>query len=137
MTEITKRRLAGMVFIVFATLIIFSVLSGKMRDAAHLWPLIAVVVIFLLAGVKLVTDVSGRISDLAGGVIFALLSSIGAYIAITGPRLEGGIPFLPYVWNQNLGRLFFGIGSLLTAGGGFWFFRRAYQRKSSPTKKPS
>jgi hypothetical protein len=130
MTKTGQRRLAGLGMIVISALILFGIHSGKMPTRGHPWLLIAIAVVFFLAGVKLTTGVTGRVSDVMAGIVFALMSSMGCYIAIRNLPLGGGNPFLSRTWNQTLGRTLFGVGALLTASAGLWFFHRGFRRKS-------
>ncbi len=55
------------------------------------------------------------------GALFALLFCLGSgsyalWIAITGPTVTGGVPFVPYEVNQVIGRVVFGVSGLICFG---------------------
>jgi hypothetical protein len=99
------------------------------------WPLLVVGGVFFLAGVQLVrtaispASASGFLSYLTAALVCAGFASLGAWIALSGPKLEGGLPGLPYAWNQSLGRALFGLGVLLCAGMAVWFFLRGVRAR--------
>lgn len=54
-----------------------------------------------------------------GAGVFAL------YIAISGQRVAGGLPFIPDAWNQMMGRVMFAAGGVATLGIAVLAFRDA------------
>lgn len=73
-----------------------------------------------------------RFSTLVAGIICAGLSALGFYIAITGKRLGGGIPFIPDAWNQIVGRVFIGFGACITALMAVFALRQALRSNRKP-----
>jgi hypothetical protein len=55
-----------------------------------------------------------RFAALAGGLICAVLSATGFYVAVSGAPVAGGIPFIPAAWNQGLGRALIALGAMVT-----------------------
>lgn len=72
----------------------------------------------------------GKLSSLIGGIICAVLSVLGFYVAIWGDEISGGIPFLPGGVNILLGRLMFGGGAFITALLALYAFSELFRRKS-------
>jgi hypothetical protein len=62
-----------------------------------------------------------------GGAICLALSATGCYIALSGGRLETGIPFIPDALNQSIGRLLIGFGAIATGALGVYAFREAWK----------
>jgi hypothetical protein len=48
------------------------------------------------------------------------------YVALLAPTVDGGIPFLPEVVNQTLGRIAFGAGAVIPALIALYAFWEAY-----------
>jgi len=63
-----------------------------------------------------------RFSALIGILFFAGFSTASLFVAFSHVKLDGGIPFIPEILNQVLGKILFGIVGVLTAGGAFFFF---------------
>lgn len=63
---------------------------------------------------------NSRRNPLGATFAFAFCIAGGTYalwLAATGPRLSGGIPWLlPDAWNQMLGRVMFGVCGLISFG---------------------
>lgn len=62
-----------------------------------------------------------RPGNTRAGALLAFVFCIGGglinlWIAITGPEVSGGIPFIPYELNQMIGRVFFGVSGVICFG---------------------
>ena len=88
--------------------------------------------VFFLGGLQLVTGAKGRGSFLMGGLVCAGLSFLGFWAAFSKGPVSGGIPFIPYAWNQTLGKTLFGGGALLTAAAAAWFLAKALKQANRP-----
>jgi hypothetical protein len=92
--------------------------------------LLAVALIFALAGVQLVAGMKGRVSALMGGLVCAGFSVLGFLAAFGHGPIEGGIPFLPHAWNQKIGKFVFGGGACISAMMAIYFLRQSLKPKS-------
>ncbi len=59
------------------------------------------------------TPAAPRLGALLALVILVSLGAMALWIAIAGPRVSGGLPWLPDLWNQRLGRTVFGFGGIV------------------------
>ncbi len=103
------------------------------------WPVVVAGLLFVLAGLTLVTNIKGRPAALLGCLIMAGLASLGFFAAFGPGDVGGGIPFLPSAWNQRLGRIAFGAGACLTAVCALLAFYQAVKpdkKKGAPRTPP-
>jgi hypothetical protein len=125
-----RRRFMGFAFIAVSGYLAFRFYAINTPFSRRLLLLI-VIVLFLLAGIQLVTDIKGRLLSLMVGVIFAGLSMLGFFAAFSG-EIHGGIPFFPAAWNQALGKVIFAFGACITASMALWCI---YQAVKTNAKK--
>ncbi|MGA2070313.1 MAG: hypothetical protein ABSG97_03110 [Sedimentisphaerales bacterium] len=129
-TEIRRRRFMGFVFIAVSGYLAFRFYTMNTPFSRRLLLLI-VIVLFLLAGIQLVTDIKGRLLSLMVGVIFVGFSILGFFAAFSG-EIHGGIPFFPAAWNQAFGKALFAFGDCITAAMALWCI---YQAVKPNTKR--
>ena len=72
----------------------------------------------------------GKLSSLLGGIICAVLSALGFYVAFWGDTISGGIPLLPEGLNTFIGRLMFGAGAFITALLALYAFSELFRKKN-------
>ena len=118
-----RRRFMGFAFIAVSGYLAFRFYTMNTPFSRRLLLLI-VIVLFLLAGIQLVTDIKGRLLSLMVGVIFAGFSILGFFAAFSG-EIHGGIPFFPATWNQALGKVIFAFGACITAALALWCIYKA------------
>lgn len=72
-----------------------------------------------------------RISSFLGGVICLILSLTGFYATFSAGPITGGLPFLPDVMNSMIGRIFFGLGALITGCLAVYAFYEFFGKRTS------
>lgn len=81
---------------------------------------------WLGAGALLAGDTRPRLNNLFGGLVLALLATIGGWVSIFGTEsaFGGGVPFVSHTSNAWIARVIFGGGAILCAGLSAYAFRR-------------
>jgi len=125
MADLQQRHLMGLLVVGLSALVTFFACSEHKMSTNQKWLLIVVAFIFALAGLQLITAAKGRFSALMAGLVCGGFSGLGFFVAFSRETLQGGIPFIPATWNQNIGHMLFGFGALITAAMAFYFFVRA------------
>jgi hypothetical protein len=125
-SEGRRRPLIGALFLAVGIFIFFI----KRTQFHTEWIQSVVGGMFALVGVQLIIAIKGRVSALMGALICSGFSALGFYAAFGHGPIEGGIPFIPDVWNQKIGRILFGGAACLTALMAIYFLRQAW--KPSP-----
>lgn len=120
-----RDRLWGVIMIGVGLGLAVVVLACPQEDLPS-WPAFVAAMIFFLAGLATATGVKGGLGYTLGGLICAGMASLGFFAAFGPGKIEGDdIPFIPFAWNQMLGRIGFGVGASLTAAFALWWFYRA------------
>ena len=123
--EDQMRRRAGVPFLILGIVIpLIWIASG--RSVAHSWVIYVSGATFFAGGLLAFTKGRGPISELVGGIVCLLMSSLGFFAAFSPGRNEGSeIFFLSDAQNQMLGRIAFAMGAMLTMAFGCLFVWRS------------
>lgn len=71
--------------------------------------------VFIIAGCMILVGRQSRLNDLLAAILCLIFGLIGAWVAIfsSSDGFSGGLPFLSSEANIKLGRIVFGLGSLI------------------------
>ena len=104
--------------------------TGEAGLSTPSWIVVAAGLVFVIAGFMILLARHPRANNLLAGILLLLFGVIGAWVSLfgSGDNMTGGLPFLPHELNARLGRVLFGLGSLLCFAMSVYAFRRATSR---------
>jgi hypothetical protein len=112
----------------YALLLASGVIPGQMANDTPVWIVAAAGMAFVIAGFMIFLRNHSRALDLLAAIL------LGAFTAITGwitfysspEGFSGGIPFLPRDMNVSVGRIMFGLGTLMCFAGFLYALKRFF-----------
>jgi hypothetical protein len=114
----------------YALLAAVGVLPIETANDTPMWVVGLIGVMFIIAGIMIFLRNHSRALDFFAGIILASFTLITGWIAFfASPEgFSGGIPFLPRAMNVTLGRVMFGLGSIMCFGGFLYAVKRLFGR---------
>lgn len=93
--------------------------------------------VFVIAGLMIFVGQQSRMNDLLAAILCAMFGVMGVWVAFISSDhgFSGGIPFIPKQTNIILGRVMFGLGSIISFALSIWALRRFLSNKAA-TDKP-
>ena len=112
----------------YALLFSAGVIPGETANDTPLWVLTAVGVVFVIAGFMIFLRHHSRALDLLAAILLGAFTLIAGWVAFySSPEgFSGGIPFAPRDWNISLGRIMFGLGTLMCFAGFLYALKRFF-----------
>ena len=91
------------------------------------WVIAGAGLAFVIAGLMILLAMHSRLNDLLAGVLCLLFGIMGTWVSLlsSDDGFSGGLFFLSPDANILLGRIFFGIGALISFGVAFYALQRA------------
>ena len=114
----------------FALLTAAGVLPMETAYDTPMWVVGLIGVMFVIAGIMIFLRNHSRALNFFAAMILASFTLIGGWVTFfASPEgFSGGIPFLPHAMNVTLGRVMFGLGSMMCFGGFLYAVKRFFGR---------